>query len=75
MAYDYTMLRGVIARRRVLVAGGLGPDNVGELVRNLRPWGVDVSSGVERAPGIKDPERVAAFIENARAGARASDYD
>ena len=51
---------------RTLIAGGLTPDNVAEAIRLARPWGVDVSSGVELAPGHKDPEKVARFIERAK---------
>ena len=51
---------------RLIAAGGLRPENVGEAVRRLRPHVVDVSSGVEAVPGIKSPEKVQAFIRNVR---------
>jgi phosphoribosylanthranilate isomerase len=52
-----------------ILAGGLNPDNVAEAIRRVRPYAVDVASGVEQAPGRKDPERLRRFIGNAREAA------
>lgn len=54
-----------------LLAGGLKPDNVGNAIRLVRPWGVDTASGVELAPGIKDRGRMIAFVEAVREADRA----
>jgi phosphoribosylanthranilate isomerase len=51
----------------LIAAGGLNADSVGPVVHDLRPWAVDVSSGVEHAPGRKSPDKITAFIQAVRA--------
>ena len=65
-AVDWTRAAGVAKTRRVVLAGGLTPENVATAIRAVHPFGVDVSSGVESAPGVKDLDKVTQFISNAR---------
>ena len=64
---DWVRVAGICRRFRVVLAGGLTPDNVGAAIQRVGPHGVDVSSGVETAPGVKDPLRISAFLEAVRA--------
>jgi phosphoribosylanthranilate isomerase len=64
--FDWRLAEGVTDPKRMIVSGGLHPDNVADAVAHLRPGGVDVASGVEAAPGRKDPLLVRNFIANAR---------
>jgi phosphoribosylanthranilate isomerase len=69
-SFDWTRARAVLDAEaggvRVIVAGGLTPENVGEAIDALKPWGVDVASGVEFAPGMKDAKKVFSFVKAAR---------
>ena len=63
---DWEKAAAVASRRRAVLAGGLTPDNVAEAIAAVRPFGVDVSSGVEASPGRKDRDKVGRFLANAR---------
>jgi phosphoribosylanthranilate isomerase len=65
--FDWTLLKALDPELAFILAGGLTPDTVADAIRAVRPMGVDVSSGVESAPGVKDARLVRAFIEKARA--------
>jgi len=71
VAFDWAEARESLfqnAEARLIAAGGLGPDNIAEAIRTLRPWGVDAVSGVEAAPGRKDPAKVREFVARVRTG-------
>lgn len=67
--FDWKLVDGVPAGAKLLLAGGLTPDNVADAIAQAHPWGVDVATGVESAPGRKDPPKLRAFIANAKAAA------
>jgi phosphoribosylanthranilate isomerase len=66
-SFDWSLLKALDPELDFMLSGGLTPDNVAEAIRTVRPFGVDVSSGVETAPGVKDRRLIEAFIRNARA--------
>jgi phosphoribosylanthranilate isomerase len=61
-SFDWTRATGM---RQIILAGGLGPDNIAEAIRHARPWGVDACSKLERAPGLKDHEKMRRFVRAA----------
>jgi len=72
VAFDWSSARDALfqnpgGRKNRIAAGGLTPSNVAEAIATLRPWGADVVSGVESAPGTKDPDKVRQFVLNAKA--------
>jgi phosphoribosylanthranilate isomerase len=69
IAFDWNAARqalSALAPMPLIVAGGLTPENVQQVIEILQPWGVDIASGVEASPGRKDPAKLAAFIKHAR---------
>ena len=73
VAFDWAVASTALSSLTLplIVAGGLTAENVGAAIKALQPWGVDVASGVERSPGQKDAERMAAFLRHARAASEA----
>lgn len=71
VSFDWAAARQVLtgggSRLKMIVAGGLRPENVAHAISELNPWGVDVASGVEKSPGRKGREKLSEFIQNARA--------
>jgi len=70
--WDWEVARRLLGSRKVFIAGGLQPGNVGKVVSEFRPYGVDVSSGVEARPRVKDPDKVRAFVRAVRLAEAAS---
>lgn len=69
-AFDWNLLAQVSRKKPMMLSGGLNPDNVAEAIRIVRPDAVDVSSGVEDAPGVKNANKIRMFVANARAAAK-----
>ena len=72
---DWSRAAAIARERRVVLAGGLTPSNVADAIAAVRPYGVDVSSGVEAAPGVKDLDKVTQFLANARSAFEAMAAD
>jgi phosphoribosylanthranilate isomerase len=71
--FDWRLAEGVVDPARLIVSGGLHAGNVSEAIDHLHPFGVDVCSGVEAMPGVKDPRKLRAFVVAARRAAGESD--
>ena len=72
-AFDWTLLSRIERKKPIMLSGGLTPENVADAIRVVRPDAVDVSSGVESAPGVKDASKIKAFVAAARKAANALD--
>jgi phosphoribosylanthranilate isomerase len=64
--FDWSLLSRISRAKPIMLSGGLDPENVATAIRVVRPDAVDVSSGVEKSPGVKDPEKISRFVVNAR---------
>ena len=73
--FDWVLAEGLPLDRRVILAGGLTPDNVADAIHRIHPWGVDVATGVESRPGKKDGSKVRRFINAANEAADEDDPD
>ncbi|HEV7718155.1 MAG TPA: phosphoribosylanthranilate isomerase [Arsenicitalea sp.] len=71
VAFDWSLLKALDPELSFMLSGGLTPETVASAVKTVRPFGIDVSSGVETAPGEKDADLIRAFIDNARQAAGA----
>jgi len=69
--FDWALTGDLPEGQRLIIAGGLNPGNVASAISRVRPWGVDVATGVEARPGVKDPMKVKAFVEAAKKAAAA----
>lgn len=65
-SFDWTLVQGIDRKRPIILAGGLRADNVQAAIHAVKPYGIDVCSGVEREPGIKDPVKLAEFMNEVR---------
>jgi phosphoribosylanthranilate isomerase len=65
-SFDWKLVQGIDRKRPIILAGGLRADNVQAAIRAVKPYGIDVCSGVEREPGIKDPVKLAEFMNEVR---------
>jgi phosphoribosylanthranilate isomerase len=71
--FDWRLAEGVVDPARLIVSGGLNAENVAQAISHLNPFGVDVSTGVESSPGVKDPRKVRSFVVAARRAAGETD--
>lgn len=67
-SFDWSLAQDIARKRPIILAGGLTPDNVSRAIKQVQPFAVDVSSGVEKQKGVKDHERIASFIAQVRRG-------